>query len=997
MVAPMKKSQYGRPAVGYVGFVRSLAAFVLSATLLAGTISAAQDTHRAAPNRHSAAAATVQGQNAVDRSAWLYAGSDIPPDAGWQFGTLRNGLRFAVRRNGVPPGQVSIRLRVDAGSFMELPHQEGWAHLIEHLTFRESRYLANGEARRTWQRLGISFGSDSNASTGHTATTYQLDIPTATPETVQESIRLLSGMIREPVLSDETVDAERPIVLAERREHDGPEFRIGTASREHIFAGQLLGQRSTIGTETSINAANGTAIHGFHRLWYRPERVVIAIAGDVDPAVMESAIVSNFADWRATGPAPTEPDLGLPDPAAPLARVVVEPSQPMVVQMVTLRPWQRVTDTVAYTQGLMLNSLATFIVNRRLEERARSGARYLAATVNDDKPNRSADLTGLSVVPLNNDWQGALADARSVVATAMATGLATGVSEADISREFADIVTFLTRELANAQNEPGTKQAEDLLHAVDIGETVTSPDHALAIWQSIRPLATPEHMQARIKALFEGDAQRLVLIAPVPVADGEQRLAAAVAQPAVLLANDDSSRRAPSFADLPALGNRGTVVSRVPVLRFGMSQLELSNGVTALVRNIDIEPNKIRIQLRWGGGRRAISPARANLLWAGEAALVDSGIGNLDQTALERMLTGRQIGMRFNVDDDAFELSAETSPEDFADQLRLLAAKLDSPGWQASPVQRIRAGRLASYDLIRNSPMAVVQEELESLIYSGDRRFAPPTRAEVEALTPAGFRAFWEPLMRQGPIEVQIFGDLANVDLEAALLSSFGSMAARRPAGVPAGASDVRLTPVPASPIITRHSGGDSQAALVLAYPTGGGLDNIRTARQLDILAAIFNDRLYDRLRDQAGASYSQAVVSRWSQDFASGGYIFVGGLVRPQDSYVMAQAARDIAAELAAEPVTNDELQRAVGPVTEQIVRASSGNVFWMLETEGATRDPRHFAALQSYLVDLRSVTVADIQSMARIYLAPGRAIPVLILPNDAPVPSLSPISSAR
>lgn len=978
------------PPLGRVPFSRRFTALFLGAALLFPSLGAAQQARRPAP------AATTAPAEAVDHSAWLYAGSDIPHDIGWRFGTLRNGLRFAVRRNGVPPGQVSIRLRVDAGSMMEQSEQGGWAHLIEHLSFRESRYLGSGEARRQWQRLGVSFGSDTNASTGQTATTYQLDVPAVTPQSLQESLRYLSGMIREPVLSDATVDAERPIVIAERREHDGPEFRLAEAARRHIFAGQLMGERSTIGTESSLAAANGAGILAFHQRWYRPERVVIAIAGDVDPAVLEQAIVANFADWRGTGPAPVEPDLGRPDPSQVATRVIIEPSQPMVAQMLTIRPWQRVTDSIVYTQGLMLNSLASQIVNRQLEERARSGGHYLAAQLSQDKPNRSADVTGLSVVPLEGDWEGGLNDARSVIATAMATP----PSEAAIAREYADVVTFLTRELANAQNEPGTKQAEDLLRAVDIGETTTSPDHALSIWQSIRPLATPSEMQRRIAALFEGDTHRFLLISPTAIVNGEQRLAAAAARPAVLLAANDNAARQLSFADLPALGARGTLVSRIPVERFGMDRIELSNGVTALVRNIDIEPNKIRVLVRWGNGRRALSPARPNLLWTGEAALVESGVGPFDQSALDRLVNGRQIGMGFEVDDDAFEFSAETRPEDFADQMRLLAAKLSSPGWQSTPIQRIRAGRLSSYDLIRNSPMAVVESELDSLIYSGDRRFAPPTRGEVEALTPQAFRAFWEPLLRQGPIEVQIFGDLTHVDLEAVLLDSFGSLAPRRAAPIPSGGGDVRLTAVPASPIIARHSGGETQAALVLAYPTIGGQDSVRASRQLDILAAIFNDRLYERLRDQAGASYSQAVSSHWSEDFAHGSYLFVGGMVRPQDSHLMATAAREIAAQLIAQPVSNDELQRAIGPATEQVVRASSGNVFWMYNTEGATRDPRRFAALRSYLTDLNSVTAADLQALAQTYLVPERAIPILILPRDAPVPSLvggAPVTAVR
>ncbi|HJO65681.1 MAG TPA: insulinase family protein, partial [Sphingomonas sanguinis] len=47
----------------------------------------------------------------VDQSPWLYKGSDLPQDKMWKFGRLANGLRFAVRRNGVPPGQVAVRVR----------------------------------------------------------------------------------------------------------------------------------------------------------------------------------------------------------------------------------------------------------------------------------------------------------------------------------------------------------------------------------------------------------------------------------------------------------------------------------------------------------------------------------------------------------------------------------------------------------------------------------------------------------------------------------------------------------------------------------------------------------------------------------------------------------------------------------------------------------------------------------------------------------------------
>ena len=62
------------------------------------------------------AAASIARAPKVDPSVpWLYRGSNIPIDREWIFGELPNGVRYAVRKNHVPPDQVSIRVRMDVG------------------------------------------------------------------------------------------------------------------------------------------------------------------------------------------------------------------------------------------------------------------------------------------------------------------------------------------------------------------------------------------------------------------------------------------------------------------------------------------------------------------------------------------------------------------------------------------------------------------------------------------------------------------------------------------------------------------------------------------------------------------------------------------------------------------------------------------------------------------------------------------------------------------
>ncbi|TXC68801.1 insulinase family protein [Sphingorhabdus soli] len=958
--------------------------FTVSLALLAGLPLAVAAPLAPAYAQQAAEAAPTPSLSAKDD--WLYAGTDIPRDAGWQFGTLPNGLRYAVRNNGSPPGQVSIRVRIDAGSLMERDSERGFAHFLEHLSFRGSRLLGDGDTKRIWQRLGAAFGSDTNASTTPTSTVYKLDLPSATAAGLDEGMKTLAAMIEAPNLDAKTIDSERGVVLSELRENAGPQARVSDAIHEHVFAGQLLADRVPIGTEQSLGAATPAGLAAFHQRWYRPDTAVVAIAGDGDPAVFARLIAKYFGDWKATGARPTPPDFGDPQTGLPIAKVISEPTQPNIVTLNYLRPWRPVTDSVAYTQTLYHDFIALRIVNRRLEQRARAGGSYVLAQVGEDSVSRSAMVTSVNILPAPaTDWAAALKDVRGVIADA----LANPPSQAEIDREYDEMDVVMTREVENAQNQPGTELVDDLLNSVDIGETVSDPGHHRVMFRSSRPLATPQHMLAVIQKLFSGDVVRAFVSQTTPPEPGtEARLAKLVTEPVAADGSARSVARTVTVADLPALGRAGRIVERSTIPVLNLQTLKLANGISALVFDNDVEPDKIRVRVRFGGGRRAMSPTEPNLLWTGDSALVQSGIGKLDLRDLESLMTGRLLGMGFDVTDGAFEFSAETNSADFADQLRLIAAKLDHPGWDDAPVKRTRVVELTSFDSSTGSPSAVLDRFLASELHPGDLRFASPDRAQVDRLTPKAFRRFWAPKLAAGPVEVMIFGDLSKVDQDKLLAETFGAL---KPRSAPLAGDGTPLSfpkPDPV-PTVLRHSGDANQAAAMIAWKTSGGLDDIREARQLDVLAEIFNDRLFDRLRAAQGASYSPSVGSNWPRDFSGGGYIMAASLVRPQDVDAFYGYARDIARELMATPVSADELNRTITPLKEMIYRASSSNAFFMNELEGASSDPRNLAALRSYVTDTESATPAVIQKLARKYLA-NDGWSMVVLPKDVALSSV-------
>ena len=921
-----------------------------------------------------AALAPVTGEQ-----PWLFKNSDIPPDPAWTFGVLPNGVRYAVRRNGVPPGQVSIRVRVDVGSLMEQDSEQGFAHFLEHLSFRGSEQFPNGEARRAWQRLGATFGADSNASTTPTMTVYKLDLPSATEAGVEESLKILRGMAAAPQITAEAIASERPAVLAERREAPGPQVRVGDATRELFFAGQPLASRSPIGTEQTILGATPAAVKAFHDRWYRPDRTVVVVSGDMDPAALKRMVETAFTGWTAAQPAPPEPDFGKPTDTGPESAAVTEPSLPPIVSFAVLRPWTLVDDTVKFNQDRMVDQMALRVINRRLESRARAGGSFLSADADLEDISRSANATIVTVVPVGEDWEAALKDVRTVIADAQATP----PTQAEIDREVGDVLAQMKAGVDSARAEPSAGQADQIVGAVDIRETAASPEVSYAILAKAvqERRFTPAAVLDATRKVFKGTVTRVMATTREASDNLPARLALAMKADVTVPTGDRARQAAVSFSKLPRLGSPGKTTQRRVVGGLDMEEVTFANGVKALVSSNPSEASRVYVRVRFGGGLNALPGDRPTAAWAGEMALVPSGLGKLGQEELDRLTAGRRIGLDFDIGEDAFVLAATTSAQDLTDQLRLMALKIDRPNWDPNPVVRARAVALAGYPGLSASPSGVLQRDLESLLHAGDPRWGTPDRETIGALTPESFRATWEPLLATGPIEVQVFGDVPADAAVKAVAATFGALKPR-PAATMANAP-VNFPAHVATPVVRTHEGPEEQAAAVIAWPTGGGVLGISEGRKLDVLAAVFRDRLFDRLREASGASYSPSVGSDWPVGLDGGGRMIAVGLVQPDKLPLFYSIARDIAADLAANPISADELKRTMLPMMQFILRASSGNTFWIRQTEGGTQDPRRLEAVRQLSRDLSTITPLDLQGVAAKYLRPDKDWTLAVVPT--------------
>src|SRR6195256_3772881 len=262
-------------------FSRAVAAFFALALLVspAGLTGLAQQVQ-------------VPGPPLLDLSAAL------PLDPAIRTGTLPNGLKYFVRRNGRPEKRVSLRLAVKSGSLEEADDQQGLAHLIEHMAFNGSAHFKSGELVSYFERLGARLGPHVNAYTSFDETVYMLDLPTDQGDVVAKGLTALSDFAGGLTLDPAEIDKERGVVVEEWRGGLGAGSRVRDKQIPIIFYNSRYADRLPIGKPEIIRTAPVARPRAFYDTWYRPERMAVVAVGDIDPAAMQTAITSTFSALR---------------------------------------------------------------------------------------------------------------------------------------------------------------------------------------------------------------------------------------------------------------------------------------------------------------------------------------------------------------------------------------------------------------------------------------------------------------------------------------------------------------------------------------------------------------------------------------------------------------------------------------------------------------------------------------------------------------------------
>jgi len=193
-------------------------------------------------------------------------------------------------------------------------------------------------------------------------------------------------------------------------------------------------------------------------------------------------------------------------------------------------------------------------------------------------------------------------------------------------------------------------------------------------------------------------------------------------------------------------------------------------------------------------------------------------------------------------------------------------------------------------------------------------------------------------------------------------------------------------------PVRFTHNGDPSQAFAAIGWSTVGGNADIKTRRALALAANILQVRLFDRLREEEGATYSPSATHSASEVFRNWGVLYSAAEVRPDRVPVFFRVAREIVAELAARPVAADEFARAQNPVVSGIERRLATNGYWLEVLGTFASDPVQIEEVRSYLADYRGLTPGEVRAVLAAHVADEGDWSMVVLPARVPTPAAAP-----
>ena len=663
---------------------------------------------------------------AIFAATMAFGQTPLPNDPAVRTGKLENGMTYYIRHNDQPAQRAEFYLATDVGAFQEEDHQDGLAHFLEHMCFNGTKNFP-GKALLDWlQSIGAEFGRNINASTGFEQTQYMLNNIPVIRESIVDSCLLVLHDYSHFVTNDPAeIDAERGVILEERRTRRDASWRLFEKSLPYYYGDTPYAKRTLIGGEEQLKTFAYESLTSFYETWCRPDLQAVIVVGDIDVDQIEAKIKTIFADI----PAPVNPKEKvlhkIPDNVEPIVGILTDPeltsSSIEVMWKSEPMPKELKNTDVAFTMDIIKLYIRLIMRERFADITAKPDAPFLGGSLYISNLCNSCDATMGSVSFKDGD----AVNAFTAFMTEIEKMKRFGFTEGEVQRAKDNIISSFEQSVEAAPTRKNADFIYPLLYNFYDNEAFMTPETELQLAQMLCGSINADVLN-QIAAQVVTD-ENMVVLFNGPEKEGlanptEQQIldVLAAVKSADIQANVEESVNEPFISG----ELKGAKVKKAKETIYGATEWTLKNGVKVVVLPTQYEKDQVMFNIQKDGGMTLVAtedvPSFEDNIWA--LFINNSGISKFSGTQVPKMLAGKNLSVTPYISNASHGVQGSSTPKDLETALQLVYLYFADPRFDEAEyetgIQQIKA----ILPNIASNPDFIFQNEMNKILYNNNPR-----------------------------------------------------------------------------------------------------------------------------------------------------------------------------------------------------------------------------------------------------------------------------------
>ncbi|WGK65085.1 M16 family metallopeptidase [Croceiramulus getboli] len=894
---------------------------------------------------------------------------DPSADASFQVAfeeyTLDNGLQVILHEDHSDP-VVAVALTAHVGSAREKEGRTGFAHLFEHLLFLESENLGKGGLDQLSARVG---GSGANGSTSRDRTNYFQTVPKDALEKMiwaeADKLGYFINTVTEPVLAK-----EKQVVKNEKRQgvDNRPYGHQRYVTGKNLYPKDHPYNWQVIGSLEDLQNATLEDVKEFYRQWYVPNNVTLTIAGDFDPEQAKAWVENYFGEIPAGEPiAPLEKRIPT---LAETKNLYYEDNFARLPQL--NMTWPSVYEY--HPDSYPLSVLATYLAEGKEAPLYEVLVAENQFTSQVNAFQFGSEMAGEFIIQVRANTGVDLDSVKTGIDQAFAQFIKEGIPEADLNRIKAQQESAFYNQLSSVLGK-GFQLAQYQIFAGDPGYINEDVQKILDV--------TPED----VKRVFNEYIYNKPYVATSFVPQGKQDLALSGAQEAqvveeAIVANAEEEvdpNVEASYEPTPSSFDRSQEPPYGASPDLSLPDLwtaTLTNGL-ALYGTYTDEVPMVNFEWSFRGGQLLETKEKAGITTL-MAELMDKGTATKTPAELEAALAVLGASIYIVPQQEQLSIRGSTLAKNYDQTMDLLQELLLQPRWDEEEFNLAKQKILTSLEQQQSSPLSLADLAFAKAIYGDDHILSSNifgTPESIAQLSLEAVKQHFETTLVPNESSLHLVGPLneSRAKEPFADLSSYWS---NRSLEIPAFPEPQ----APESPIIYFVDVPEAkQSQLRFGYPALAATHPDfypATIMNYRLGGGGFASELTQQLRE--GKGYTYGIRSRFEGSRLKGPFEISSG-VRTNVTYESTALIKEILTNYGPDFDENDL------EITQGFLLKSGARAF---ETPGAKlnylRDISQLGYEPDYLIErqeeVKAMTVARIQELARQYLNPNRMYYIIV-----------------